>query len=149
MEDIEMKRIITLVTVILLCFAFASRALAVSRTYSEGGITMSKSPSQSIAKSSDQSWSNVKIRPTRLQYIGPSGPVYTYNYHRARLTDYGGANLGGRIDVYLNKDAVFSSTAANESNELRVKLYNRYYLATNSPSENKLYTDGAFSGIAS
>ncbi|MPN54888.1 hypothetical protein SDC9_202566 [bioreactor metagenome] len=106
-------------------------------------------PSVSITKSSYESWSNVKIRPTRLQYIGPSGPVYTYNYLRASLTDSGGTVLGGRIDAYVNSDAGFSSTSANQSNELRVRLYNRYYLATGSASTNKLYSDGAFSGTAS
>ncbi|MEG1882742.1 MAG: hypothetical protein RR224_03360 [Clostridia bacterium] len=103
-------------------------------------------PSVSITKSSYESWSNVKIRPTGLQYIGPSGPVYTYNYLRASLTDSGGTVLGGRIDAYVNSDAGFSSTSANQSNELRVRLYNRYYLATGSASTNKLYSDDVKSG---
>lgn len=150
-----MKKVIATILCFVLVFAFAGSALAASRTYSVSKIKMSISPSVSITKSTYESWSNVKIRPTRLSYFyynassGQYVQVYTYNYHRACLTDYSGNTLGGRIDAYLNNDAYFSSTAANGSSELRVRLYNRYYLATNSPSDNMLYTDGTFSGSAS
>lgn len=81
------------------------QALAASRPYSVGEIQMLICPSRSITKSSYESWSNLKTRATRLQYIGPSGPLYTYSYHRTALGDAGGSRHESRIDGSLNQDA--------------------------------------------
>lgn len=139
------KKIMTIIAVFVLVFAFATSALAANPySYSSSSCYKTFITSGSLTKSTSQTWTRFTVAVGSLTYTGTQ---FSYLYARPQGTD--GTLYASKKTVSSGGSSNFTpNTSGSSANTVKVKIYNADY-EENSIETNKMTTSGSVSGLYS